>query len=199
MPGSDRSHSTVSRRLKKEYEGCAICKLKGLTVPANAAHIVASNSSINYALFNRPHYPDDIDPKCIRNYIPLCGTLGEKDSCHNEFDQFLLAFIYNPLERNFIITCLRSSWTHYDLNGSTISFSHQPYRRLVAWRSRHCFQVHAHLVPDEIWQSTTAIDLSDGSYVNVDPEDDEDNSVEIFEDENNADIELNFKNLDTDT
>ena len=188
MPGSQKSHSTVSNQLKKEYTGCAVCMLKGLIVPAKAAHIVASNTSINYELFNHPNYADNIDPNCIRNYIPLCGTLGEKDSCHNEFDQFLLTFIYNPLQQNFQITCLRPKWKHYELNGRTITFSHQPYRRLLAWRSRHCFQIHGRLVPDEMWQSTTAINLSDGSYGNVKSEDDEDEGIEIIDDENSVGI-----------
>ena len=183
MPGSEKSHSTVSIQLKQVYTGCVICMLKGLVVPAKSAHIVASNKSINYELFNYPNYADDINPKCIRNYIPLCGTLGEANSCHNEFDQFLLTFIYNPMQQNFQIVCLRADWRHYDLNGRSITFLHQPYRRLLAWRSRHCFQIHGHLVPEEMWQSTTAINLSDGSYASIE-------EVEI-EDDENVDNEYN--------
>lgn len=141
IPVNEKRHSVVSKQLKHAYTGCVmnriICKLKGFTVPAKAAHIVANNSSINYAFFNYPKYADDLDPHCIRNYIPLCGTSGEADSCHNEFDQFLLTFIYNPMQQNFQIASLRPGWRHYDLNGASITFSHQPYRRLLAWRSRH--------------------------------------------------------------
>lgn len=46
-------------------------------------------------------------------------------------------------------------------------------------------QVHWHLVPDELWQSTTAINLSDGSYASAESDEDEeeDGVVEAGDDE----------------
>ena len=44
-----------------------------------------------------------------------------------------------------------------------------------------------------MWQSTTAINLSDGSYCMEDPEDDEDEGIEIIDDKNS----WNFNHIKT--
>ena len=61
------------------------------------AHIVAGNRSVDYSAFSKPVYKDELDVKSPRNFLQLCGVVdGVEESCHNEFDKYLMTLIYNP-------------------------------------------------------------------------------------------------------
>ena len=49
----------------------------------------------NFGINNR--YVDELDSKSKRNFIPLCGTKGQAGTCHNEFDNYGITLLYNPL------------------------------------------------------------------------------------------------------
>jgi hypothetical protein len=138
--------------------------MKGLQEPATMAHIVAGNSAVDYSAFGPPTYKDKLDVKSHRNFIPLCGTKGLAQSCHNEFDTFLLAFLYSPFEGAYKVISLNPQWRHFDLNGSNISLSHNPYRRLLSWRCRKSLLEHGHRVSkDNVMDTVMLANLSEES------------------------------------
>ena len=115
------------------------------------AHIVAGNRSVVYSALSKPVYKDELDLKSPRNFLPLCGVVdGVEESCHNEFDKYLMTLIYNPIERIFVVRCLRSSFPKYHICNEKIvnvDAANPPYRRLLVWRTRKCIMEHQNLMP----------------------------------------------------
>jgi hypothetical protein len=152
-PGSSGKHSVASKFCEATYKKtCVFCGVKdSATLPVTNAHIVTSGCS-SYAVFGPPQYKNALDVKSPRNFLPLCGTLGRyPGSCNDLFDKYLLTLLYNPFERNYKVWCLVSG--QQDLQGNllhekVISLQHEPYRRLLAWRTRKCINVHGDLLPD---------------------------------------------------
>ena len=84
---------------------------------------------------------DELDSKSKRNFIPLCGTKGEAGTCHNEFDNFGITLLYNPLTKKYVKYCLNPDFKpNENLHGeeTEITGEFPPYCRLLSWRSRTC-------------------------------------------------------------
>jgi hypothetical protein len=105
----------------------------------------------NYDLFGiQNNYKDELDPKCERNFLILCGTKGSStnqgkttkyNSCQLLFDHFELTILYDPFQRGYRYWRLKPGHPLY--NGKNpyggevqLQRSHQPYRRLLIWRCR---------------------------------------------------------------
>ena len=140
---------------------CVVCGDDNATM----AHIVSGNSNTKYPDFNTPRYKTDLDNKSSRNYIPLCGTLGKANSCHNEFDSFLLTFLYNPLTRKYFIISLNESWINHHRHGTEIELKHNPYNRLLVWRTRKCLiEFGSKFSFDQVSKIIGAADLSEETH-----------------------------------
>lgn len=152
MPSSSGKHTAAATTIWDKYDECVVCGRKrefdaSGRATVTLAHIVPGNSLISYKAFGRPRYRDDLNIKSIRNFLPLCGTEGLAESCHNEFDKYLLTILYDPFLKVFKALSLNALWSKHDAcNGKTLRLSHTPYRRLLAWRTRHCFQVNSFLL-----------------------------------------------------
>ena len=88
-------------------------------------------------------YVDELDSKSKRNFIPLCGTKGQAGTCHNEFDNFGITLLYNPLTKKYVKYCLNPDFKpNENLHGeeTEITGEFPPYCRLLSWRSRTCTQ-----------------------------------------------------------
>jgi len=178
MPGSKGSHSTASRQIKQSYGGkCLFC---GSNAGVTLAHLVAGNSDVNYSVFGKPTYIDDLDVRSVRNFIPLCGTHGMDGSCHNEFDNYLIGVVPIPLgegPNNCRLICMRPAFAKYEeLNDKIIEvIEPHPYRRLLAWRNRKCLLEHGRYRTTVIENTLLACDLSENanSLNNGDSDDDD--------------------------
>jgi hypothetical protein len=152
MPPSSGKHTVAATTIWDLYDACVVCGMKkGINSKGQStvtlAHIVAGSKKVRYTPFSTPRYVDDLDVSSNRNFLPLCGTDGEPESCHNEFDKYSLTFLYDPFLKTYKVLCLNKAWSKYDAcNGKTLSLKHEPYRRLLAWRTRHCFQINAFLL-----------------------------------------------------
>ena len=97
--------------------------------------------NVDYSAFSKPTYKDKLDIHSARNVLPLCGNEGKKDTCHNEFDKYLMTLIYQPFENCYRVYCLRQTFPKYHLcHGRVVNvdMTIPPYRRLLAWRTRKC-------------------------------------------------------------
>jgi len=147
MPASSGKHTTADKFISMNYDGCLFC---GATdPPVTKAHLVAGNSAVDYSVFGLPTYIDALDVKCVRNFIPLCGVLGKENSCHDQFDKYKIAMMYNPLESSYYLHCLDPTFAKYEelhMKRVMLRSGHIPYRRILAWRARKCLQEHGYLV-----------------------------------------------------
>ena len=174
-------HSTASKQIAKSYgQKCLFC---GSTAGVTVAHLVAGNADVNYSVFGKPTYIDDLDVKSVRNFIPLCGAIGMEGSCHNEFDNYLIGMVPIPLgegSNQCTLICLRPSFAKYkELNNKIISvLEPHPYRRLLAWRNRKCLLEHGQYCSVGIENILGACDLSENanSVNSGDSDDDADNA-----------------------
>ena len=102
------------------------------------AHIIEAVRNYSYEGFGvTAGYLDDLDPTSGRNYIPLCGTLGQPNTCHHAFDTFKIALLYNPLVRCYYLYT-PSNYPNQILHGTVINDipeKFKPYRRLLAARA----------------------------------------------------------------
>jgi hypothetical protein len=102
------------------------------------AHLIVHNKSTYENVYKRfgieAGYTTDFDGYSERNHIPLCGTLGEKGTCHDAFDTFKMTLVYDPFTKEFKIYWPRSS---LDSRVVTIPRMKLPYRRILCWRARH--------------------------------------------------------------
>lgn len=119
------------------------------------AHILADTKDKTlHPLFGKAnHYVDDFNPKSPRNFIPLCGTHGEAGTCHNEFDNYQITLLYNPLKLKYVTYCFNPLFkTHLHGKEIEISGMYPPYRRLLAWRSKYCVRKNQHFLNEDLRQ-----------------------------------------------
>ena len=164
MAPSEGRHSVASKEIKNKYGSvCWICQS---TNNITMAHILAGNSSVDYSPFSRPVYKNDLDVKSERNFLLLCGLKGQHGTCHNEFDKYMLTLLYDPLKSSYTILSLNKEWVHYnELNGTQVILKHHPYRRLLAWRTRYCFQTNSFMTREmDVNALINAANFSEESY-----------------------------------
>ncbi len=149
MSASSGRHTEANNYMNSEYQmTCLFCEEPE---DVHSAHIVAATKDCDYKEFGKSHgYKDDLNLKSPRNFIPLCGTKGQVGTCHNEFDNYAITLIYNPLSKKYVVYCLNRNFKEGVLHNKEIEISGEfpPYRRLLAWRSRHCAQVNQFLFAD---------------------------------------------------
>ena len=115
------------------------------------AHIVTSGEE-DYSVFGKSAgYRDDLDVYSIRNLVPLCGREGMRDTCHDAFDKYLVAIMYNPLQTKYFLLCANEApekLKEIAKEGTTLVLPDgwTPYHRLLAWRARksaidYCYSV----------------------------------------------------------
>ena len=166
-PAADSSHGnhSVADGIIDEWYGkkCVICGADGAT----RAHIVSGRVTTDFESFGPPTYSDALDVKSHRNFIPLCGTLGEKGSCHDAFDRFLITILYNEIAGKYVCYCIApvKEFTRRDqvhLKELNMHSDHQPYKRLLAWRTRKGFIEHSYWVSGEdVGNLVGIVDLSE--------------------------------------
>ncbi len=126
---------------------CLFCN-KGAAdgVQVSRAHLVAGVKGIKYNRdFGNPPYVDQLDPTCLRNFIPLCGNHGQVGTCHDAFDSHRVALLYNSLRGEYFVYSLnrQSAEAHSPEIVVTLSNGHVPYRRVLAWRAIYGLQQNA--------------------------------------------------------
>jgi hypothetical protein len=85
MKGSDvkRNKSATNESSNKNpyWQSCLFCGRKD---KISEAHLINGIKKMDYSDFGvQAGYECDLDVTSARNYIPLCGLLGEKDTCHD--------------------------------------------------------------------------------------------------------------------
>jgi hypothetical protein len=121
-----------------EVLSCVICrKTESITI----AHIVSSALS-DYTDFGvKNNYNCEIDVFSERNFMPLCGTEGEANSCHDAIDKHQIHICYDTFHRSYHLSCSPNAPERFkELSESKLITAPgwNPYRRLLAWRSRKC-------------------------------------------------------------
>ena len=137
MSASSGRHADASRYLRTHFNG--VCLFCGETEGVTAAHLVAAVKDCDYKEFGQLNgYTDELEVTSPRNFLPLCGTKGQAGSCHDEFYNYRIALLYNPIERKYCVHCLDESFKDGKVHGNVFEISgpSPPYRRLRAWRSR---------------------------------------------------------------
>ena len=118
------------------------CFFCGTAESVSIAHIVNTGEA-NYSEFGRgAGYIGDLDVFSARNFIPLCGRHGQRDSCHDAFDRYLVAIMYNPLATRYFLLCADDAPERLRVLSSDPDHALHPpdgwtpYHRLLAWRAQ---------------------------------------------------------------
>lgn len=142
--GSISTPSFTSAVRNDPYWGkCAVCGKKNrsnsrdLAVHVTRAHILINSNKKNHKDIYKQFgiaggYTSEFDGFSPRNHVPLCGTEGTRGTCHDAFDTYKLALVYNPLTR-----MVRVHWPGSAYHDREFVPSAMPYRRLLNFRSRY--------------------------------------------------------------
>mmetsp|Transcript_1923 Transcript_1923/g.3055 ORF Transcript_1923/g.3055 Transcript_1923/m.3055 type:complete len:252 (-) Transcript_1923:5-760(-) len=139
IKGSDtrRNKAATNESLNKNlyWQSCLFC---GCNVKVSEAHLINGVNGMDYSQFGvQVGYENDLDVSSARNYIPLCGSLGDKGTCHDSFDRHKIAMLYNPFLRKFYLYSQENSVLHAKVLAE-IPQQFIPYRRLLAVRAFKC-------------------------------------------------------------
>jgi hypothetical protein len=134
---------TKRANYRKSMSRCFACNTKN---KLSVAHIIASKSDDNFESFSNTNgYSENIETECEANYLVLCGTKGEKQTCHDAYDHFKISlyqdrveldgeiiykwFVCNPkgIDQAFV-----SNLNSVELKSSIIG---KKYTRLLSWRT----------------------------------------------------------------
>lgn len=136
-PGSTGKHSDASKFINESrtYDGkCVVC---GTKKNVTKAHLIVNSLKLDYSCWNEPMYSTNFERLSPRNFLPLCGTLGEEGTCHHLFDSYQLAILFRPFDGTYHSHCFLAD--RLDLNKQIIIDDRAPpYRRALAWRTREC-------------------------------------------------------------
>ena len=136
---SSGKHSIADQAINAWYGGkCVLCGESGAT----RAHLLAGNHLSTFPDFGPPAYPNDVDIKSSKNFIPLCGNLGNIKTCHDAFDRHLLAITYNVLKSSFVCYSLNEKFEKHSavhLKEFVFHKEHKPYKRVLAVRAKKCY------------------------------------------------------------
>lgn len=141
MKGSDVYRRGKSSDPDPYWKACLFCRSRGKTplFAVTEAHIVNGiKHGLTYSSCNTTAgYKDDLQVDSNRNYVPLCGTLGQAGSCHHLFDLFKLAILWNPFGQFYYLYDPNLAADHVDNNVrlTGIPDNCKPYRRLLAARA----------------------------------------------------------------
>ena len=164
VPGSSGKHSVANGLIDEYYDNqCLLCGATGAT----KAHLVVGTSELTYEEFNPPHYNTPLDVKSVRNFIPLCGILGQKGTCHDAFDKYTVTMLCD-VSHTYYWYCLDRNFTHYAAVHlkpvHRLHPDHRPYTRVLAWRTRKCYNEYPYWVDNTtIDVLASAVDLSETS------------------------------------
>lgn len=156
-------HSDASDYHKAAFPKCVFCGAEDDVTMAHLISEVVPDDLISLDAFGPPTYCDELDVKSRRNFIRLCGTKGERGTCHDLFDNFRLSLLYDPANRNYIIIAVD---VESPLHNKVICLSTDfpPYKRLLCWRLRQSvlrFGCHTSHLPS----LSHTIDYSEASSV----------------------------------
>ena len=142
--GSSSVTSTYSCNIKntlKDYYGkkCFFCGvIESTDTSITKAHLIAINDKTDFKFFRKPKYKTDFKRGSVKNYIFLCGNKGISGTCHDEFDNYLIAIVHNVIESSYNLFCFRKEFKKYkELHNKEVFFheKHVPYHRVMCWRT----------------------------------------------------------------
>jgi len=110
----------MKAQVKDFFGPTPTCFFCGTTEAVSIAHIV-STGKVAYDHFGPTYgYRTPLNVFSVRNFIPLCGTLGQRDSCHDAYNRHLVAILHNPFEQRYFLLCAE------DAPGRLVAFSQAP-------------------------------------------------------------------------
>jgi hypothetical protein len=123
----DKETSAASSKLKQTVRDthgarCVVCS----STQATVAHILKTREDCR-----------KVDMKWEQNFLLLCGSHGEKNTCHHMFDTFQMSFMHATGDKDM------TRWVVVgggDWNGRVVTLPNAPRRRAM----------HAHLTKCEI-------------------------------------------------
>eukprot|EP00595_Chromulina_sp_UTEXLB2642_P000254 CAMPEP_0196762580 /NCGR_PEP_ID=MMETSP1095-20130614/2308_1 /TAXON_ID=96789 ORGANISM="Chromulina nebulosa, Strain UTEXLB2642" /NCGR_SAMPLE_ID=MMETSP1095 /ASSEMBLY_ACC=CAM_ASM_000446 /LENGTH=144 /DNA_ID=CAMNT_0042113867 /DNA_START=345 /DNA_END=776 /DNA_ORIENTATION=- len=128
-----QSLSSFKKKVRHKYGNrCLLCSSEN----ANVAHLISHNSETNYSDFGPPKYTDALSLDSIRNRILLCGNKGEKGTCHDKFNNHIVALLYESLALKYFWFEIATDHTIIKTEvifPTYLKATEYPYKRLLAW------------------------------------------------------------------
>ena len=176
----------VKAQVQNVFGPTPTCFFCGTTEAITIAHIVSTGEDAYDDFGSANMYRNPLDVFSARNFIPLCGTLGQRDSCHDAYDKHLVAILHNPFEQRYFLFCADEA------PGRLVALSQAPghclklpvgwtpYHRLLAWRAQYSAVRHRYNVDLTTFRSMNALSegaesVADGDTEDIDGDLDESN------------------------
>ena len=127
------------------WKTCLLCghTLSSKNNLVSRAHLVSTtkqaDSTGEYNFLSKG-YKEKFSISQYRAFIPLCGTLGAKETCHHFMDNYWATILWNPFKKEYVwylTPDLRKEHSELHLKQITskIFCKHPAYRRILAARA----------------------------------------------------------------
>jgi len=176
----------VKAQVKNVFGPTPTCFFCGTTEAITIAHIVSTGEDAYDDFGSANRYRNPLDVFSARNFIPLCGTLGQRDSCHDAYDKHLVAILHNPFEQRYFLFCADEApgrlvaLSQAPGHSLKLPVGWTPYHRLLAWRAQYSAMLHRYNVDFTTFRSMNALSegaesVADGDTEDIDGDLDESN------------------------
>lgn len=125
--------------------------------------VVGSKDDTIYADIRKDRgYKTDLEVDVMKNFILLCGSHGANDTCHDDFDKYVVTLIYNPLTKEYLVfhldpTTSRQRSIHLKVVNVPDDEKVRRYHRLLSCRTRYCLHHHSYLKKSSDAESIVAL------------------------------------------
>ena len=158
-------------------DGQVSCIICGSTDNISMTHIISS-ALADSELFGTPRYNCDINVFSEHNFMPLCGSDGISDSCHHAIDNYQIHICYNPLQKTYHLSCSPGALERFQEKSKkelTTPPGWNPYRRLLAWRSRICGATYVFFPDFDTFEAMNKVSEESNSVGVAESDDDDEN------------------------
>lgn len=121
--------------------GRMLCVICGSNQSVSVVPIITLGLS-DYSVFGvKNNYISEIDVFSVRNFMPICGANGPHDSCRDAIDKHHIHIFYDVFQKSYQLSCSPNAHERFQKISRSVLITPagwNPYRRLLAWRSRKC-------------------------------------------------------------
>ena len=146
----------AKRQARSLFGSPMVCLICGTEDNISIAHIITTGEN-DYSEYGIGFgYKSDLNVFSPGNFIPLCGHLGNRGTCHDAFDRYLVSIVFNPFEKRYLLICADDAPEHLKTKSNAPDYKLNlpagwtPYHRLLAWRARYSAIVHRYNVDETI-------------------------------------------------
>lgn len=166
--------------------GRMLCVICGSNQSVSIVPIITLGLN-DYSVFGvKNNYISEIDVFSVRNFMPICDAKGPHDSCRDAIDKHHIHICYDVFQKSYRLSCSLNAQERFQEISRRVLITPagwNPYRRLLAWRSRKCGTEYGFIPNFPIFETVNQISEESNSIGDLEIDDDIDEENEDSSDD----------------